>query len=171
MKTLSKILAVFAALCALASCRGIEGPVGPMGPRGPQGPEGPAGQGANWEVIEFDVPSDAWNYSQEMGDIEHGYLSTTLDCPEITEDIYKIGLVLVYVVAPKFQSVLPYERYYYGYEKDDQGKDIPDRPIFWASTIASEIRPGAVDIYFTNSDFFLADDDFADYKFRVVIMW
>ncbi|MCQ2143532.1 MAG: collagen-like protein [Bacteroidales bacterium] len=168
MKTLTKFIMALIALATFAACEGDPGPVGPMGPRGPEGPAGPAGEGANWEVIEFDVPADAWNYNQEMGDIEHGYLSTTLDCPEITEKIYKEGLVLAYVMAPSFQAPLPYSRFYYEpVETEDGGTDN----ILWTCVIDFEFRVGAVDVYLTNSDFFLADEDIADYKFRVVVMW
>lgn len=143
------------ASASLTACVAEEGPMGPMGPQGPKGEDG---EGCNWEVIEFDVPADAWTYNQEMNDPNHGYYSTTLDCPEITSDIYSIGIITVYVMASDFQSPLPYVRFNYNENNE-----------LWTSTIDCEIQVGKVNVFITNSDFYV--DEALDYKFRVAMIY
>lgn len=155
MKTLIKIFAALAVLASFAACRGEEGPMGPMGPRGPKGEDG---AGTNWEVIEYEIPADEWVYNQEMGDLDHGYWAYVGACPEITEEIYKIGIVTATVMAPDFQAPLPYTRFYYNENKE-----------LWTQNIDFEYAPGVVKFFVTNNDFFVEDP--LDYKFRVAMIW
>jgi len=86
------------------SCRGDEGP------RGPRGADGADGADAV-KVIQYEkVPSD-WS-----GDV-NGY-KTILNVPEITEDIYQNGAVMVYLLnegtSDKYANILPYTYLYNG---------------------------------------------------------
>jgi hypothetical protein len=79
------------------------GPTGPMGPRGADGLDGLDGINYTHSVI-YDVEPSEW-----IGDID-GY-NAYLDVPEITEDIYYEGAVLVYrliEIDPISFNLLPY---------------------------------------------------------------
>ncbi len=79
------------------------GPIGPMGNDGLDGQNGLDGINYTHSVI-YDVNASDW-----VGDL-NGY-NVTLDVPEITEDIYYKGAVLVYKLfetAPKSFNMLPY---------------------------------------------------------------
>ncbi|HJZ40008.1 MAG TPA: hypothetical protein VJ203_06560 [Bacteroidales bacterium] len=79
------------------------GPEGPMGPQGPQGFDGLDGVSTTYSAI-YDVDPSEWD-----GDID-GYVAF-LDVPEITDDIYYDGAVLVYRLfesEPKSFNMLPY---------------------------------------------------------------
>ena len=75
-----------------------------LGCRGKQGPRGMDGALAN-RIIQFDKKPSEWT-----GD-ENGY-KTTLNIPELTEDIYQNGAVLVYKLnedtQDKYANLLPY---------------------------------------------------------------
>jgi len=79
------------------------GPEGPMGSQGPQGFDGLDGVSTTYSAI-YDVDPSEWD-----GDID-GYVAF-LDVPEITDDIYYDGAVLVYRLfesEPKSFNMLPY---------------------------------------------------------------
>jgi len=80
-------------------CTGDEGPMGPQGPQGNDGQDGTA----SYSVI-YDVETTEW-----IGNVD-GY-RVFLDVPEITEDIYYEGAVLVYrliEIDPISFNMLPY---------------------------------------------------------------
>jgi hypothetical protein len=80
-----------------------DGPTGPMGPRGYDGQDGVDGTALAYSVL-YDVFPEDWS-----GDVD-GY-RVFLDVPEITEDIYYSGAVLVYRLfetEPKSFNLLPY---------------------------------------------------------------
>jgi hypothetical protein len=99
-------------MLALVRCSGPEGPMGATGPRGFDGQDGTNGaNGANgadgtafaYSTI-YDVDPADWNGNAD------GY-RVTLNVPEITEDIYYEGAVLVYrliEVDPISFNMLPY---------------------------------------------------------------
>jgi hypothetical protein len=73
------------------------------GPEGPVGPQGQDGINYTHSVI-YDVDPSEWSGNAD------GY-SVTLDVPEITDDIYYNGAVLVYrlwEIEPKSFNLLPY---------------------------------------------------------------
>jgi hypothetical protein len=79
------------------------GPEGPMGPRGFDGQDGIDGISNTYSVIYDIAPSD-WD-----GNIDR--YDAYLDVPEITDDIYYNGAVLVYRLIetePKSFNLLPY---------------------------------------------------------------
>ena len=84
-------------------CIGPEGPMGPRGYDGYDGEDGLNGISYSSSVI-YDVDPSAW-----AGDV-NGY-DAVIDVPEITEDIYYNGAVLVYRLfetEPKTFNMLPY---------------------------------------------------------------
>lgn len=87
----------------LVQCTGPEGPMGPQGPQGYDGIDGIDGDAYAYSVI-YDVEATEW-----AGDAS-GYRAW-LDVPEITDDIYYEGAVLVYRLIetePKSFNLLPY---------------------------------------------------------------
>jgi hypothetical protein len=73
------------------------------GPEGPMGPKGSDGISTTYSTI-YDIDASEWNGNAD------GY-RVTLDVPEITDDIYYNGAVLVYRLietAPKSFNLLPY---------------------------------------------------------------
>lgn len=87
-------------MAVLVQCTG---PVGPMGPQGNDGEDGLDGINYVHSVI-YDVDPSDWS-----GNVD-GY-DVFLDIPEITEEIYYNGVVLVYrliEIEPKSFNLLPY---------------------------------------------------------------
>jgi hypothetical protein len=84
----------------LVQCTGQEGP---MGPQGYDGQDGLDGINYTHSVI-YDVDPSEWTGNAD------GY-SVSLNVPEITDDIYYTGAVLVYrlfEIEPKSFNLLPY---------------------------------------------------------------
>ena len=82
------------------------GPTGPMGPKGNDGQDGLDGlDGINYtSSVIYDVAPSEWT-----GDVDGYYVS--LNVPEITDEIYYTGAVLVYKlieIDPKSFNLLPY---------------------------------------------------------------
>ena len=97
---IARICSLLLLMAALIRCSG------PVGPRGPQGNDGQNGlDGINYtHSVIYDVNPSEWS-----GDAD-GY-NVTLDVPEITNDIYLNGAVLVYrliEIDPKSFNLLPY---------------------------------------------------------------
>ena len=106
----SGIVRIFPFLLLMAVVVQCTGPEGPMGPKGNDGQDGLNGlngvDGINYtHSVIYDVEASEWT-----GDI-NGY-DAWLDVPEITEDIYYEGAVLVYRLIedldPKSFNLLPY---------------------------------------------------------------
>ncbi len=94
-------------LCSLLILMAIfsrcSGPEGPAGPPGQNGQDGLDGINYTHSVI-YDVNASEWSGNAD------GY-SVSLDVPEITDDIYYTGAVLVYRLIetdPKSFNLLPY---------------------------------------------------------------
>jgi len=103
----SGIVRTFPFLLLMALVVRCTGPEGPMGPKGEDGLDGLNGlDGINYtHSVIYDVDASEW-----VGDV-NGY-DAWLDVPEITEDIYYEGAVLVYRLVenmdPKSFNLLPY---------------------------------------------------------------
>jgi hypothetical protein len=95
-----RVFSYFLLIAVLTNCTGHEGP---MGPPGYNGKDGVDGINYTHSVI-YDVDASEWSGNQD------GY-NASLDVPEITDDIYYNGAVLVYrliEVEPKSFNLLPY---------------------------------------------------------------
>jgi hypothetical protein len=116
VRALLTLIAV-AALMAVSACgtgvgpATVEGPPGPKGPEGPEGPEGPAGPpgedgNANVVAAVVELSNDDWGNG--FYTFRHGSGANTsraarvveLDVPEITQEIYDLGMVHVYMKVP-----------------------------------------------------------------------
>ena len=91
--------------------QGPEGPPGPPGPEGPpgsEGPEGPAGEDGNANVVAAAVELSNGDWGNGSYVFRHGPGANTsraarvveLEVPEITQDIYDLGMVHVYLKVP-----------------------------------------------------------------------
>jgi hypothetical protein len=90
-------------VAVFVQCTGPEGPIGPQGYDGQDGLDGLDGINYTRSVI-YDVDPSEWTGSAD------GY-SVSLNVPEITDDIYYTGAVLVYrliEIEPKSFNLLPY---------------------------------------------------------------
>jgi hypothetical protein len=105
------IVLVVAAGVALTGCGGAVAPQvveGPQGPEGPPGPEGPAGEDGNANVVAsvVDLSNDDWGTGSYV--YRHGPNANTsrtarvvnLEVPEITQGIFDLGMVHVYLLVP-----------------------------------------------------------------------
>ncbi len=77
---------------------------GPMGPEGPQGIPGEDGI-VNIQSFYYTIYDDEWEEFGEAG-VGFGYTST-MDFPEITEDVLNYGAVLVYLYQDESLYSLP----------------------------------------------------------------
>ncbi len=95
-----RVFSYFLLIAVLTNCTGPEGPVGPPGYNGRDGVDG-----INYtHSVIYDVEPYEWD-----GNVD-GY-NVMLDVPEINDDIYYNGAVLVYrliEVEPKSFNLLPY---------------------------------------------------------------
>jgi hypothetical protein len=99
----SGIVRVFSFFLLMSVIVRCTGPTGPMGPSGHDGQDGLDGINYTRSVI-YDIDPSEWS-----GDTD-GY-NVSLDVPEITDDIYYDGAVLVYrliEIDPKSFNLLPY---------------------------------------------------------------
>jgi hypothetical protein len=99
----SGIVRISSFLLLLAMFVRCQGPTGPMGPMGNDGQDGLDGINYTHSVI-YDVDPSEWIGSAD------GY-NVSLNVPEITDDIYYNGAVLVYrliEINPKSFNLLPY---------------------------------------------------------------
>jgi hypothetical protein len=87
---------------------GPAGPEGPPGPQGPEGPEGPAGEDGNANVVAAAVELSNADWGNGTYVYRHGPGANTsraarvveLEVPEITQEIYDLGMVHVYLKVP-----------------------------------------------------------------------
>jgi hypothetical protein len=99
----NRICSFLMLLVMFVQCTGPEGPMGPQGPKGDDGLDGIDGINYTYSAI-YDIDPSEWD-----GDADGYWI--TLDVPEITDDIYYNGAVLVYRLLetePKSFNLLPY---------------------------------------------------------------
>lgn len=92
-------IALFSVM-ALFTAIACQGPRGPQGPTGQDGRDGRDGQDGNANVISINyfVGEENWYEVGTPGETDF-FLAADLDVPEINQDIYDNGLVLVYYRA------------------------------------------------------------------------
>ena len=88
---------------------GPEGPEGPQGPEGPEGPQGPPGEDGNANVgaAVVELSNADWGVGSYV--YRHGPNANTsrparvveLEVPAITQEIYDLGMVHVYLKVPE----------------------------------------------------------------------
>ena len=132
------------------------------------GPMGPKGDPASFDVLVVDVPQKAWVYSDLF---DNNYFSATVKMPEITEDVFDEGVIMVYRTYDfdgknPSQVALPYVRLNEEITATDE--------FFYTETVDYEYGIGTMNFYYTVSDFiyelepaFVPDA----MQFRVVILY
>jgi len=109
------VAAVIVATAGCATSVGPEGPPGAEGPHGPTGPEGPRGEDGNANVVGAVVElTDAdWGngtYVYRNGPnatTSRGARVVTLAVPQITQEIFDLGMVHVFLKVPESLGAPP----------------------------------------------------------------
>lgn len=155
------LLFMFLALsaCLFSSCQGEPGK---------PGRDGRDGRDCVMQTVLIDVPVDSWNYSNRDN---NNYFYATVDMPEITEQVFKNGLIKMYRVYGDIdkkdaaQLEMPYVRpKEFQYDNGDWG--------FYTETVDYDFGIGRMTIYYTASDFdYELDQDFVPeaMQFRCVV--
>ncbi len=120
-----------------------------------------------WEVIGIHVKKEDWKWSDETEQYE-----VVFDLPELTEFIYEKGAALGYVFigtqgVDEVQKPLPFVFTYK--EKDDKGDTFT-----YTETVSCDFQlgnPSTVAFFIQASDRYRADENLADYNFRVVLIY
>lgn len=181
MKSYTLPLLVCLLISALAiACEGPEGPVGPEGPQGPtgaEGPQGPTGPEGNANVVSDTLTlvdadwEDGRYYFQTSSNssLSRAARIATLEIPEITEEIYHLGMVQVYFKTisgfggePNLWTPLPYQILAFGgefYYNLNYTYDVGELKLYYYYTPNSS---GA-------STPSVSDADIPDYAFKYVI--
>lgn len=127
------LTALLAAVCFLA----CEGPMGPPGT--------PAEQ-TQWKPIYYTVKTQDWRLMGGEGN-PNSYYQYVFDEPELTDFVYKEGVVIGYVVANA------------GVEGEEVLRPLPDTwPVaenqdYWTEHITFDYMPGSVAFYVAYNDF------------------
>lgn len=111
-----------------------------------------------WKIVDIDVPERSWQAFTDEEGLNLFYVAT-VDVPELTEVIYRDGMVSCYLVDGDVQIVLPFIRHC-------QNAD----GFFWTTTNDYEFSVGKLDLYITNSDF-AVDPPVGNRRYRLVLMW
>lgn len=124
-----------------------------MGPMGPQGPKGEDGVGSTFNVVNFDVPQAAWQYSENK---DNNYFFADVKMPELTEEVFDGSMVSVYRTFDydsknASQQVLPSVRMF-------EQTLSNGTTVYYTETIDYDYGIGWLRIYFTVSDFIYEDD-------------
>lgn len=153
---MKKILFLIASVLLMTSCL-----------RGPQGPQGPAGPGLNRNIIDVQVASAQWEYSNANN---NNYYYAQVNLPELTKNAYDNGNVQVYLVSvvnsKEIQTILPTVRHY----EEIQGNDT----FYYTQTTDYDYWVGGMEFHITNSDFYYNPDNLnepGDRWFRIVITY
>ena len=121
------------------------------------------------QTVLITVNSSDWNYSNIDN---NNYFFATVDMPEITQEVFKTGLVKMYRAydfnsSSAVQMEMPFTRHIEYYDEDE------DEWNFYTETIDYEFSVGTMTICYTQNDFYYEEDvDFVPDKmqFRCVIM-
>lgn len=129
-------------VCLLASCQGEPGR------DGRNGRDGRDGRDCEMKTVLIDVPVKSWQYS----DIDNNnYFYATVDMPEITEPIFKNGLIKMYRVYDfdtnnAAQVEMPFTRL-------KEFQNSKGEWAFYSEVVDYEFGLGRMTIYYTVSDF------------------
>ena len=148
MKKVKLICMALLAMVAMASCRG------PQGPAGHDGNDGNANVASSTVTV---YPND-WTWDQFYVDNQgnpRGQYWVIIDYPNITQNVFDHGAVLVYMDVNGAWSQLPLTYYY------EDGDIIAE-----ASLEVATRNDEAVTLYWTQSDFWKVQPD--THAFKIV---
>ena len=124
-----------------------------------QGPVGPPGRDAvttEWTIVNFRIQLNQWERAGDADEIG-SYYYHVVDVPEITEDIYNVGLVIcsyLYTDDAGYdvQSILPYT----GYFIDGIGGDENRFAMHFSYSVTPTVgrNSGTIEFRVTFSDFY-----------------
>jgi hypothetical protein len=109
LRPLMVVLAAALILVASGCTTAVEGPPGPTGPEGPAGPDGVPGEDGNAnvvaavvELVDADWGTGSYVYRHGPGaNTSRTARVVTLEVPEITPDIFDLGMVQVFMKVPR----------------------------------------------------------------------
>lgn len=119
-------------------------------------------QGMDMSLIDFEVKSENWTqrYMDNLNDDE-GYYEAVLQVPEITEEVIKKGLVLVYErLEEGIWTPLPAQR--------TERATVDGNPFNYTTFTDFEYQKGQVNVYVTTTDLYAGQKPGAKY-FRVAV--
>ncbi|MDR2118032.1 MAG: hypothetical protein LBP25_00645 [Tannerellaceae bacterium] len=150
---MKKMLFALPALIALLSC---EGPMGPMGPPGETGVE------TQWKSIYYTVKENDWRLKGGQG-APNSYYQFEFEEPELSEFIYKEGVVMGYTVenSGTLEEVL---------RPLPDTWPIADGPDVWSESVTFDYMPGSVAFYVGYSDF-ATNILPRTMKFKLMMIW
>ena len=125
----------------------------------------------NYYKIPVQINQNEWSYTNFDN---NNYFYATINMPEITNDIYQHGNMMVYReydtgTSSATQTPLPYVRH-----KEYLADEATNTWGFYTETVDYEFTVGKLTIFYTASDFdYEADQQFApeQMNFRVFIMY
>lgn len=118
--------------------------------------------GMDMSLIDFEVKSENWTqrYMDNLNDDE-GYYEAILQVPEITEEVIKKGLVLVYErLEEGIWTPLPAQR--------TERATVDGNPFNYTTFTDFEYQKGQVNVYVTTTDLYAGQKPGAKY-FRVAV--
>lgn len=152
MKRIFTVIAVLAAMVSASSCDYCDCK-----------PLDPSSYATQWQIFEY-TPGNNWDLVR-LGETE--FYRAKLNCPQLTRDIFKSGLVTVSIYTDDSKStVAPLPYIYYNKGQYDDGT-----PALWQEKIDFEYQPGTVWIYHTVSDFQYPDGCPSGLTFRVTLTY
>lgn len=121
-----------------------------------------------WKIVNITIKKNQWVWNSQNGRYE-----AVVNLPEMTEFIYENGASISYVFigtqgVDETQKMLPYVETYY------DGDDANGNPVIYTETISCDYQygnPSTVAFYIKASDLARADQNLADYNFRVVLIY
>ena len=112
---------------------------------GPMGPQGEPGNENYWHNETFTVHSNAWQLEGQQGELG-SYFYYDKAVPQLTNNVFKEGIVLVYLhTLSSVKNVMPYVLH--------KGDEDHLGEIFWTQTYDYDFEPGYVRLRVTYSDF------------------
>lgn len=154
-------------MAALSSCRKDDPYYPPQEPATTQSPE--------LKTVLITVKSNQWVYSNTKDGLNN-YFYATVDMPEITQDVFKTGLIKMYRVwdwgsSSAVQMEMPFSRHNEEYWEDSETDEYGWN--FYTESLDYEFGVGTMTICYTLSDFYYEiDEDYVpdQMQFRCVIM-
>ena len=141
--------------CILIAMMGLSACEGPMGPAGRDGRDATDGMVVVFEE-EFSIKANDWNLYSDEPNMIGSYYYYVFDVPQITQKIYKDGLVICYYryideFGDEVTTILPYTFYHIDFNQF--GEELP-----YSIQYSYDITPGSIAFKVVFSDFYTAEN-------------